>query len=193
MPLSSGTRVALSEGLSWVAAGAMLVVGIVYFDEIRAVTKDVLGLPSAAEVAAIARDGLKSKTEPPVKSVKGGEVALPIARDGHYHASAEVNGRSIDVMVDTGASIVALTQEDAERAGIYVTSADFTMRVSTANGPGRAAPVRLSKVTIGDITVRDVEGAVIESGRLAKTLLGMSFLSRLGRAEIRSGTLTLAE
>jgi aspartyl protease family protein len=191
MALSSGTRGVLSEGLSWAAAGAMLVAGVVYFDEIRTFSKETLGLPSAAEVVNMARGGAKPAKEP-VRKVSG-EVALSAARDGHYYSAAEINGRSIDVMVDTGASLVALTYEDAERAGIYVKDSDFTMRISTANGVGRAAPVRLNKISIGDITVRDVPAAVSESGRLFKTLLGMSFLSRLSRAELRGGTLTLAE
>ena len=87
-------------------------------------------------------------------------------RHGHFHARAEINGRPIDVMVDTGASIVALTYEDARRAGVYVRDSDFTHRVSTANGLARVAPVTIDRVSIGDITVRNVPGAVTEPGKL---------------------------
>jgi aspartyl protease family protein len=106
---------------------------------------------------------------------------------------AEINGRSIDVMVDTGATLVALTYEDAERAGIYTKSSDFTHRVSTANGSARVAPVSLERISIGDITVRNVQGVVSERGKLKVTLLGMSFLGRLDRVDMRSGVLVLQD
>ena len=82
-------------------------------------------------------------------------------------------------MVDTGASLVALTYEDASRAGIYVRDRDFTQLVRTANGIARVAPVTLDRVSIGDITVRNVPASVSERGMLGTTLLGMSFLKRL--------------
>ena len=82
-------------------------------------------------------------------------------------------------MVDTGASQVALTFDDASRAGIHVRDRDFTQAVRTANGIARVAPVTLDRVSIGDITVRNVPASVSERGMLATTLLGMSFLKRL--------------
>ena len=100
---------------------------------------------------------------------------------------------SIDVLVDSGASIVALTYEDARRAGMYVRDGDFTQRVSTANGLARVAPVMLDRVSIGDITVRNVPAAVTEPGSLATSLLGMSFLGRLQSVDMRAGTLVLQE
>ena len=89
--------------------------------------------------------------------------------------------------------MVALTYEDARSAGLYVRDSDFTHRVSTANGMAKVAPVTIDRVTIGDITVRNVPGAVMESGKLGTTLLGMSFLSRLQRVDMRSGMLVLQE
>ena len=94
---------------------------------------------------------------------------------GHFETAADINGNEIDVMVDTGATLVALTYEDAERAGLHLKSSDFTQGVRTANGTGKVAPVTLSSISIGDITVRNVKGAVAEPGKLHKTLLGMSF------------------
>lgn len=89
--------------------------------------------------------------------------------------------------------MVALTYEDAERAGLRLKPSDFTASVSTANGTAAVAPVTLDRVSIGRITVRDVRAAVCERGRLEKTLLGMSFLSRLDRVDISAGRLTLIE
>src|SRR6185437_1998517 len=100
---------------------------------------------------------------------------------------------SVDVMVDTGASLVALTYEDAENLGIFVKPSDFTYTAKTANGIARVAPVTISRVSIGDITVRNVHGVVSERGKSDRTLLGMSFLGRLSRVEMRGGTLVLQE
>lgn len=122
-----------------------------------------------------------------------GTVALPAGAYGHFQTEAEINGRTIGVMVDTGASLVALTYDDARRAGIYVNPADFTGIAQTANGTARVAPVTISRIEIGDITVRNVAGVVSERGKSDRTLLGMSFLGRLSRVEMRSGTLVLQE
>ncbi|MCB1520544.1 MAG: TIGR02281 family clan AA aspartic protease [Hyphomicrobiaceae bacterium] len=123
----------------------------------------------------------------------GDSVELRSGRNGHFETAAEINGRDINVLVDTGATMVVLTYEDAERAGIYVNSGDFTVGSRTANGTARNAPVTLSKVCIDRICVRDVRAMVAEPGRLHVTLLGMTFLGRLSRVDMRSGTLVLAE
>jgi aspartyl protease family protein len=122
-----------------------------------------------------------------------GSVTLPAGKYGHFEAEAEINGRDIDVMVDTGASLVALTYDDAERAGIFVKPSDFTHRAQTANGIARVAPVTISRIRIGDITVRDIRAVVSERGASERTLLGMSFLGRLSRVEMRGATLVLEE
>jgi aspartyl protease family protein len=121
------------------------------------------------------------------------DVTLTANDQGHFETEAEMNGRSVDVMVDTGATIVAMTYEDAERAGIFLKPSDFTHTVATANGQAKVAPITIGTVAIGPITVRNVEGAVAESGKLHKTLLGMSFLNRLTRVEMRSKNLVLQE
>lgn len=123
----------------------------------------------------------------------GRSVELQAQRNGHYFAEAEINGRQVDVMVDTGATMVALTYEDALRAGFSPRRSDFTHRVSTANGIARVAPVLIDRIQIGDILVRDVRAAVLEEGKLGTTLLGMSFLSKLSSVSMRQGRLVLEE
>jgi len=147
----------------------------------------------AAGKAQATRDAV-ARTEMEDKS-KGdfGDIELKAAPSGHFETEARVNGSEIDVMVDTGATLVALTYEDAERAGIFLKPADFTHYVSTANGKAKIAPIAIGSIAIGDITVRNVQGAVSERGKLSKTLLGMSFLSRLSRVEMRSNSLVLHE
>ena len=188
MGFSSGTRGLLGEAMSWAAAAGILAFGLVHYDEIRAATSSALGIPThgSGQTAVVT-----TSTTPRAHS--GGVVELTAERSGHFIAEAEINGRPVEVMVDTGATFVALSHEDAERAGIYLTPKDFTHSVGTANGRARVASVSLGRVAIGDITVRDVQALVSEPGKLQTSLLGMSFLKRLSSFEMRSGTLYLKD
>jgi aspartyl protease family protein len=120
-------------------------------------------------------------------------VHLKAGAHGHFFSRIHVNGRAVQAMVDTGASIVALTFEDARNAGVHIRDSDFNHRVSTANGVARVALVTLDSVALDDIVVRDVRAAVAEPGKLTKTLLGMSFLGQLRRTEMSGGVLVLEE
>lgn len=154
--------------------------------------KDVIGAITGKDPSASAdAESHAASSEDENRSLY--DVTLTANDQGHFETEAELNGRSVDVMVDTGATIVAMTYEDAERAGIYLNPSDFTHSVATANGQAKVAPVTISTIAIGPITVRNVEGAVAESGKLHKTLLGMSFLGRLTRVEMRSKNLVLQE
>jgi aspartyl protease family protein len=188
MSLSSGTRSLLGEAASWLTVAAVIAAGLIFYDDLRANVADGLGVTTAEAPAA-----LPTAVEAPQQKAPSGSVELRARSDGHFYAKAEFNGRPADVMVDTGASMVALTYEDAERAGVRLKPSDFTQSVSTANGTARFAVVRLDRVSIGNITVRDVQAGVAERGRLSITLLGMSFLSRLDRVDMRSDTLLLTE
>jgi aspartyl protease family protein len=110
---------------------------------------------------------------------------------GQFLASADINNRSIEVLVDTGASAVALSFEDAERIGLRPKSLKYDVQVHTANGIGMAARVKLREVEIDSVRVSDVDGLVLQPGALRGTLLGMSFLSRLRSFSIESGKLVL--
>jgi len=146
--------------------------------------------PSAAQTASanVAREDAGQATSQ--RSV-GGTMVLRAGRNGHYFANARINGRQIDVVVDTGASSVALTYEDARALGFNPAPADFTGTTRTANGTGRFAPVTLAEVRIGPVRVTNVRAAILPRGKLGTTLLGMSFLGRLSRADIRSGEMIL--
>lgn len=110
--------------------------------------------------------------------------------DGHYWAQADVDGRAVKVLVDTGASVVALTREDAARLGLRLKPDDFTREVQTASGSARAAPVTLDRVAVAGASVDNVEALVVEAG-LSHSLLGMSYLGRLSRFEATPSGLTL--
>jgi len=118
---------------------------------------------------------------------------LTVAADltGHFVLHPSVDGRRVRMLVDTGASVVALSYQDAQLAGIRVRREDFSRKMGTANGVVEAAPVRIAEIRLGGIVVRDVEAVVLPDGRLGTSLLGMSFLKRLGGFEITRGQLTL--
>jgi aspartyl protease family protein len=186
MALSAGTRQAVGTATGWLMVACAAAVSLVYFAEIKNVARVVLGLQAPESRA-------NRQAEPARGTSLGRTVQIRAGAHGHYYASAEINGRPVDVLVDSGASIVALTYDDARHAGVYVRDSDYTQRVRTANGLARVAPVVLDRVSIGDITVRNVPAAVSEPGSLATSLLGMSFLGRLQRVDMRSGILVLQE
>ena len=191
---SSGHRSLLGEVLSWVFCSAMLVASIIHFEDLKALAHRVIGTEPAVVASLRQSDPtVQVAAEETSVAADGYTVEVPLGRDGHYHVDADINGRSVAVLVDTGASVVALTAEDADAAGIFVSDADFTSRILTANGAARVAPVVLDKVSIGDITVRDVRAVVSEPGALTVSLLGMTFLNQLDRVDMRSGKLILQD
>lgn len=176
--MRSTTKHMLREALLWGAA-ALAVFAIVYFfDDLRAaIAPHTERVPSFADITG--PDEAKS-------TGFSGEVRLKGDRRGHFVFEGAVNDRPLTFMADTGASIVALTYEDAKRVGLSPHSLDFSARVSTANGIARVAPVMLDRVRVGDITIRDVPAAVAEEGALGTNLLGMTFLGRLTVFESRA-------
>lgn len=112
-------------------------------------------------------------------------AAAPSARsvtlemeNGHYWAAAKVNNTQVRFLVDTGASVVALTKDDARRIGVTVRSHGEVVRLSTANGEITVPVVTLKRIRIGGVEVTNVPAVVVEEG-LSTSLLGMSFLSEL--------------
>ena len=112
---------------------------------------------------------------------------------GHFITKARIDGAGIAVLVDTGASVVALSWEDAEAANLKPNTLVFDVPVSTANGTAKAGKVTLRRVDVAGVTVRDVEGLVMPKGAMTGTLLGMSFLSRLESFKVEDGVLTLRD
>jgi aspartyl protease family protein len=110
---------------------------------------------------------------------------------GHYFVRAAINNTNINVLVDTGASVVALSYEDADKAGLHPRNLDYKIQVSTANGVVNAARVKLDRVEIDNVRVDDVDAMVLPEGALKGTLLGMSFLSKLSSFKSEDGVLTL--
>ena len=119
---------------------------------------------------------------------------LTISRgdNGQFNVEAVIDGRRMELLVDTGASVIALREGDAARLGIHPAERDYTMSVSTANGNVRAAQIELNRVEVGSLTVRNVAALVLPDAALGQNLLGMSFLSRV-RWEQRNGRLVLEQ
>jgi aspartyl protease family protein len=120
-----------------------------------------------------------------------GEVTLRPAEDGHFYADVQLNGVSVRMLADTGASTIALSEEDARRVGFDVGALQYTAIVSTANGQAPAAEVVLQSVRVGSIERRNVRALV---GRnLGSPLLGMNFFNTLSKFTMDSNALVLKD
>jgi aspartyl protease family protein len=120
-------------------------------------------------------------------------VVLYKAQGGHYLADAMVDGSPITMMVDTGATTVAFSYEDAERAGLSPQSLNFTSVVTTANGPARSAYVTVPQISVGGIERTNVRVGVAEPGKLDRSLLGMNFLGTLSSVSFSGDELRLRD
>jgi aspartyl protease family protein len=174
-------RDAVRHAAIWLGIGCLLIVGYTYREELRTVVYRVAGevLPPGHTIL--------------IDTTPAGEQAVRLRRhdNGHFVARGAVNGVSLSLLVDTGASTVVLKPADAERVGVDTKALSFTMPVSTANGTAYAAPVRLKSVSVGPLELRDVEALVTQPGALNENLLGMSFLKRLRSYEFSGDFLTL--
>ena len=117
-------------------------------------------------------------------------VSVPRSPDGHYYLTLDINDRPVQFVIDTGASQVVLSQQDAERIGIDLLDLDFTGSAFTANGVVRTAPVTLNLVSLGGISDRGIP-AVVNAGAMDASLLGMSYLGLFDRIEIADDELVL--
>jgi aspartyl protease family protein len=146
--------------------------------------------PAPAPLALAARS-----TQPTAAAAAASSRSVIVPRDarGHFLVDGAVDGRRLSFMVDTGASVVALTASDAARLGVHPAQREFVTEVRTANGTVRAAPTRLDRVEVGDLVVRDVAAVVLPDEALSDNLLGLSFLSKLRRFEYSDGHLVLEQ
>lgn len=119
-----------------------------------------------------------------------GAASITKADDGHFWAEAAVDGVRVRFLVDTGATVVALTPTDAQRAGVDLDALIYDRPVNTAAGRVMAAAVTLAEVSVGGIAKRDIDALVVADG-LKHSLLGMSYLGRLSRIEATRDALIL--
>lgn len=119
-----------------------------------------------------------------------GTVSFNRARDGHFYAEMEVNGKKIDFIVDTGATEIVLSEQDAAHLGYPVSDLIYSGRASTANGNVPIARIKLDTVVLGHFVDSNI-GATVNGGELETSLLGMRYLGRYRKIEIVGSRLTL--
>ena len=131
----------------------------------------------------------------PVSVAPGASGAAILKADGrgHFTAAFRINGKPVDGLVDTGASLVAINESTARRLGFTANSLDFRYAVDTANGKTDAAHVVIDRIEIGAIRVRKVDAFVMRDRALSSTLVGMSFLKKLKSYQVEDGSLRLTQ
>lgn len=174
----------------------------------RLLTHTLLGIVFMMLVAGVLQSRLPATTGAPADAVAGvqsettravarraarpasyGEMELRRDGSGQFHADAVVNGEDIRFLVDTGADVVALTVDDAQRVGIDVDPSTFVPIGRTASGVGYGKPVRIERLELAGHEIGDVEAVVMEG--LTTNLLGQSVLRRLGSVSLQGDTMVI--
>ena len=165
-------REAARYALAWLVVIGALALGYTYRGELR-------------EAALRVRAELI-----PGYAVSGAPREMMVAEgaDGHFTVAAQVNGRPVLFMVDTGASAIVLSPRDARRLGVDVEALDYDRLAETANGVGRSAGWRAGSLIVGDLTLRDVE-VEVNQAPMSVSLLGMTFFRRLESYRVENGRL----
>jgi aspartyl protease family protein len=117
-------------------------------------------------------------------------IAVPQSPDGHYYLTLALDGTPVEFVIDTGATSIVLTKDDAEKIGLAPETLIYSGIANTANGEVRTATARVRNVDIGPINDRDVRVAV-NDGEMDTSLLGMDYLRLFNRLEISNGRLIL--
>jgi aspartyl protease family protein len=143
----------------------------------------------AAPATAANPLGVKSSYHIGGSGGSGGETRLSRMENGHFYAEASVNGQPVHLVVDTGATSVALTVADAQRIGIPFSTSEFDVIGSGASGPVRGKSIELDRVDVDGKEVVHVRGAILEG--LDVSLLGQSYLSRIGGVQMTGDVMVL--
>jgi aspartyl protease family protein len=165
---------AVVAALIWAAIGLVLLIGYTYRFELNDIANRVIAELIPGHVIS-----------------HGRTVEVARSGAGDFAIAAQINGARTPMVLDTGASSVVLTRDDAKAAGLPLEVLNYTVSIDTANGRTRAAPVTLDRVAIGGLEERSVEALVVQPGQLKTSLLGMSFLNRLQSWQVSGDRLTL--
>ncbi len=181
LPRTGSLGAAARNAAIWIGVILFLMTGYVYRYELQDIGSRLTGgLIPGSPVSSLSGDGRQ-------------QAMVTRTADGHFEVSANVNGTSVAFVVDTGASAVVLTYNDAERIGIDTQSLDYRIPIDTANGRTTAAPATIAAIDIGNIRRDDVQALVARRGDLSRSLLGMTFLETLWGFEIRGDRLILTD
>ena len=175
-----GARQVLQAVLSWTAILIVLIGAYAYRYELAGVGGRLLGVlvPGIPISGQLTGEG-------------GNSVVIMRNGNGHFAVRAGVDGVSMTLLVDTGASLVTLTPEDATAIGIDTRTLHYGMPIETANGTIRAAPITIHRLSIGSIVRDNIKALVAPPGSLQESLLGMSFLNSLSGYSISGDRLVL--
>jgi aspartyl protease family protein len=165
---------AITAALLWVVVGLLLVIGYSYRYELTEVANRVTAELVPGHVIS-----------------HGRTVEVARTSTGDFAIAAQVNGARVHMVLDTGASSVVLTQDDAKAAGLPLDLLNYTVSIDTANGRTHAAPVTLDHIAIGSLEEKSVAALVVQPGQLETSLLGMSFLNRLQSWQVNGDRLVL--
>jgi aspartyl protease family protein len=172
----------MARGLAfWFVAILVLISGYQYRYELQDVANRVtVGLVPGSPLSVTDADGLST-------------VTLEKLSNGHFGSQVAVDGATVSMIVDTGASSTVLTAADAELAGFDPRSLSYTIPISTANGNTRAALVTVKEISVGAISRRNMPVLVAESGMLDQSLLGMNFIGTLSGFDVRGDRMILRD
>jgi aspartyl protease family protein len=173
-----------------IAVAALVACAIVPYYTNQILTSEA-STAAGAHRSVPARPEVRPQLKPDVSASRS--VIIAPGNGGHFRVAGRIDGRRVNFMVDTGASVIALTARDAATLGIHPVERDYAAMVRTANGAMRVAPIELGMVEIDDLEVHNVAAVVLPPGVLNESLLGLSFLSRLRRFEYADGKLVLEQ
>ena len=165
---------ALEAAVLWIVIALLLMLGYTYRFQLHDIADQVMAELIPGRIAD-----------------SGRTVALARAQSSDFQITTDINGHSIPMILDTGASSVVLTNEAAKAVGLPVEVIKYTVNIATANGHTKAAEVTLDRVAVGSILERAVPALIAQPGQLKTSLLGMSFLNRLQSWEVRGDKLVL--
>jgi len=126
----------------------------------------------------------------PEQVVEGGETRVPLAPDGHFWLRAEINGTPANFLVDTGATLTAVSTETADRVGLSPRDAGIPVRMQTANGAVAAQLTTIDELRFGNVSARGLD-AIIAPGLGPTNVIGMNLLSRLASWRVEGNTMIL--
>jgi aspartyl protease family protein len=144
---------------------------------------------NAFAAAAAAQDGSGPPSNEPDFTVGDGAIELQRQPDSHFYADVRINGAPVHMLVDTGASMIALSREDAQSAGLATSIGMPGVVGEGADGEVHGEYVRLENVELGPLSAQGLDAVVLNAG--AQSLLGQEFLSKFKSVEIHGDTMVL--
>ena len=165
-----GRFVRTASSLSLVAIFVLVMVQVSRFDPRYGMAVPQLGLPEQV--------------------VQGGETRVEMGRDGHFWIAAQVNGEQVDFMVDTGATLTAVSARTADRIGLEPRVGGIPVTLNTANGTISAEIGTMDEMRFGNVVARGLDTVIVPN--LGETnVIGMNLLSRLASWRVEGDTLVL--